>query len=263
MLQAQWVDGFGDTIPLTRQTVRVGRSLQNDIAVEHPGISGRHLEILCQPGAISVRDLGSTNGTFMDGRRMPVNQALAVPPNATIRLHNCLNLRFLPPDSGLSTALQPKRVRLVRQPQPGLAILQRSGQLQRVPLGEGRTRIGRSPGNDIVIDHPQVSGLHAEVVAQGADRCHIRDVGSRNGLTYQGRRIESTLLQPSDAVWIGDQVMIRFQPNLVFVTQPPPVVEAAPDKTMLDAARLSQCRGCGATNYGPQSACLRCQTPLF
>ena len=50
----------------------VGRAEGNHHVIPHGSISSRHCEIVLNDGAISVRDLGSTNGTFIDDQ--PVEQ---------------------------------------------------------------------------------------------------------------------------------------------------------------------------------------------
>ena len=48
-------------------TLVVGRALNSDIPVFDPTISRRHAEVTCEPAGVLVRDLGSSNGTFING----------------------------------------------------------------------------------------------------------------------------------------------------------------------------------------------------
>src|SRR5262245_29112270 len=48
----------------------VGRSALNDFAVNDASVSGRHCEITVADGAVRVKDLGSTNGTYLDDQRV-------------------------------------------------------------------------------------------------------------------------------------------------------------------------------------------------
>lgn len=50
----------------------VGRAEGNHHVIPHGSVSSRHCEIVLNDGTISVRDLGSTNGTFVDDQ--PVQQ---------------------------------------------------------------------------------------------------------------------------------------------------------------------------------------------
>jgi len=47
---------------------RLGRSEANDFQIDHPTVSGAHCEIVYLDDAVLVRDRGSTNGTFIDGK---------------------------------------------------------------------------------------------------------------------------------------------------------------------------------------------------
>jgi hypothetical protein len=48
----------------------IGRSRDSDLTVAHPMVSRRHCEIFEADGALHVRDLGSLNGTFVNGERV-------------------------------------------------------------------------------------------------------------------------------------------------------------------------------------------------
>ena len=52
--------------PLTRAVTRLGRGSDVDIRVDDPGVSRHHAEILLGREVV-LRDLGSTNGTYVDG----------------------------------------------------------------------------------------------------------------------------------------------------------------------------------------------------
>jgi len=49
---------------------RLGRSEANDFPIDDPTISGTHCEVVREGESILVRDLGSTNGTFIDDQRI-------------------------------------------------------------------------------------------------------------------------------------------------------------------------------------------------
>lgn len=48
----------------------LGRALSSDLPVLDPTVSRRHAELTIEPAAILVRDLGSSNGTFVNGSRV-------------------------------------------------------------------------------------------------------------------------------------------------------------------------------------------------
>lgn len=54
------------TIPIERR-VRIGRQSDNDLVVTDPGVSRHHAEVINSNGTCTLRDLGSTNGTYVNG----------------------------------------------------------------------------------------------------------------------------------------------------------------------------------------------------
>jgi FHA domain-containing protein len=53
--------------PLTR-SLRIGRSASCDVVLADDTISRRHAEVALRGGVCTVRDLGSSNGTWVNGR---------------------------------------------------------------------------------------------------------------------------------------------------------------------------------------------------
>ncbi len=52
------------------RTLVVGRAVTSDIPIYDPTISRRHAEIALGPSGVRVKDLGSSNGTFLNGARI-------------------------------------------------------------------------------------------------------------------------------------------------------------------------------------------------
>ncbi len=63
------LDVDGRRYQLTGAVTVLGRGSEADIVVDDPGVSRRHVEIRLDGGSAQLRDLGSTNGTFVDGDR--------------------------------------------------------------------------------------------------------------------------------------------------------------------------------------------------
>ncbi len=63
-------DGEERSLLLERDTVTIGRALDNDLVVEGPLVSRHHAEIRQQYGRFYLTDLQSTNGTLLNGRRV-------------------------------------------------------------------------------------------------------------------------------------------------------------------------------------------------
>lgn len=56
--------------PLKAEQNLIGRSSRCDIRIKHPGISAEHAVIRVLPTSATLEDLGSTNGTRINGRRI-------------------------------------------------------------------------------------------------------------------------------------------------------------------------------------------------
>src|SRR4051812_17169178 len=62
-------DAAGQTYPLV-SSLKIGKAADNDIVIEHPTVSRNHLVVRRQGDQFLVQDLGSTNGTFIDGAQV-------------------------------------------------------------------------------------------------------------------------------------------------------------------------------------------------
>ncbi len=62
--------GGGDTIPLIRTTMKIGRRRSCDVCLPFPNVSSFHCELTYKDGYWVVRDLNSTNGIKVNGQRL-------------------------------------------------------------------------------------------------------------------------------------------------------------------------------------------------
>ena len=81
-----------------------------------------------------------------------------------------------------------------------------------IPLSGRRIVIGRRPERDLVISHPTVSSLHAEIVRRD-DSLFITDLNSTNGTRVNERRIDQqTPLKSGDQIRFGSlEMMIELR----------------------------------------------------
>jgi predicted component of type VI protein secretion system len=68
--------GGGDPIPLNKPEMIVGRRPSCDIRLDYENISGKHCLLRLINGVWNVKDLGSTNGTTVNGARLTTEQSL-------------------------------------------------------------------------------------------------------------------------------------------------------------------------------------------
>ncbi len=64
-------DAQGNRWPLLESRIPIGRGPENDVVLLDPSLSRRHAVLEYRAGRFWVRDLGSRNGTFLNGRPLP------------------------------------------------------------------------------------------------------------------------------------------------------------------------------------------------
>jgi hypothetical protein len=98
----------GQVLELPPGRYRVGRQADNDVVIDAESVSGHHCELGVEGGRLSVRDLGSTNGTFVN--RRAVEEAM-VEPGQTLQLGRVQVIHEIPRAPSLPAA--------ARMPRPG------------------------------------------------------------------------------------------------------------------------------------------------
>ena len=62
--------GGGDSIPLVREVLSIGRRESCDICMRYPNVSSVHAQLSFQEGYWRIRDMNSTNGIKVNGARV-------------------------------------------------------------------------------------------------------------------------------------------------------------------------------------------------
>ncbi|MBN1642857.1 MAG: FHA domain-containing protein [Anaerolineae bacterium] len=92
----------GEQIAIDKGSVilgRGGRTAECDIVLPERQVSRQHAEIYLQSGRYYLRDLGSKNGTYLNGR--PVLEPVQLYDNDTIQIALCERIRFIGSDATL------------------------------------------------------------------------------------------------------------------------------------------------------------------
>ena len=78
------LDVDGRRYQLTSKVTALGRDATCGVVLDDPGASRRHAELKVDGHRILVRDLGSTNGTVVDGRRLGPREVAEVADGSTV-----------------------------------------------------------------------------------------------------------------------------------------------------------------------------------
>jgi len=147
----------------------IGSAPDCDLVVDQPAVSQHHCRLTQTPRGCFLEDLGSTNGTFLNGRKLTSRMVVCVAD--TIRLGQNVPLPW-------PKAIPVSKMRIIR--------------------------IGAAQDNDVILDLPMVSGHHALIRVDG-DVATIEDLGSTNGTAIgaSGKKISQATLMPGDVVYLG------------------------------------------------------------
>jgi pSer/pThr/pTyr-binding forkhead associated (FHA) protein len=82
-------------VEITKDLVLVGRKEECDLRLDHKSVSKYHCVLVKTDGLLLLRDLGSTNGTRVNGKRV---RRAALLPNDQLHIANCGFRVYLGPD---------------------------------------------------------------------------------------------------------------------------------------------------------------------
>jgi pSer/pThr/pTyr-binding forkhead associated (FHA) protein len=161
----------------------IGRGNDCDLVVPEAAVSSRHCRLTQQGSGFAIEDLGSKNGTYVNGKKITPGQQVKVAQGVRVTLGANIPMPWPVASSNLDSG------RMVRP----------------LPQSSGRLiTIGRDPKSDIQIDLPIVSWNHA-VISEENGKYILEDRNSSNG-TFLGdlsNRIQRVVLTTSDEVYLG------------------------------------------------------------
>ncbi|MBE7432938.1 MAG: FHA domain-containing protein [Anaerolineales bacterium] len=104
----------GVTFPLDGDQLTIGRDSTNGVAINDAEISRKHARLMFQGGKYVLEDLGSTNGTFVNGQRLA--GPVVLKPGDVVSLGEQIVLMYdaIAGDAGATVAVSRKAV----QPSP-------------------------------------------------------------------------------------------------------------------------------------------------
>jgi pSer/pThr/pTyr-binding forkhead associated (FHA) protein len=80
--------------PLKTKTVTIGRDLSNDIVVSDPEVSRFHIKLRWMETSFEVEDLGSTNGTLLNGAHLPAATPTLLHANDVVQVATLVEFRY-------------------------------------------------------------------------------------------------------------------------------------------------------------------------
>ncbi len=212
----------------------VGRE-NSDILLSHNTVSRRHGKITVSGSVVTVEDSGSTNGTYVNGKRLENGEKAQLEDGAEL-VFGSMTLKYEAPETPSAESETPAEAEATTEleigaeageasVEPEEAVIEdiAEPEPERVPIGrlvstdgtlsfdlfEGTSAIGRRQGeNDIAIPDPYCSGRHADLVIENGE-ITLTDLGSTNGTLVNGVKLDPNApkeIHPGDEITLGRTV---------------------------------------------------------
>ena len=165
----------------------VGKGSEANVKLENERISRNHLQLVYNSeGSLHVTDLGSTNGTFLNGFKLVAGEDKLLKPKDKLQLAGV---------NGILIVVEKANNRKEINTQTDIfEKLKRKRQIT----------IGRNSDCDIILDSETVSRYHATIRAIGDGTYAIKDLGSRNGTFINGKKVKGIAkISLTDKIYIG------------------------------------------------------------
>ena len=202
----------------------IGSDHSCDIVVSHPTVSGHHCRLYQYERQFTLEDMGSTNGTYVDGIRIAARIPVIVSREQRVTLGQNVPLPWpdgtprpatpsRPPQATVEMPVRTATMEMAapsRQatadfpPRPATADRSSRPTTPERPREAGVIRIGRSPDSDVVLDYPMISWEHARIVQRNGQHI-LEDLNSRNGTAINElqNRITEAVILPTDDVYFA------------------------------------------------------------
>ncbi len=176
------------TQAITKPVFTLGRAPDNDLALNYPTVSSHHARLEQRGAFFQVIDLGSTNGTTVNGQRLTPRQPQPLKSGDILRIGdvqgNSVSLTFQDAGGG---AAQARRGTMLLDP---------------TQFAAPQITLGRDPQSNVPLPSPMVSWRQARIdhTPQGDV---LSDLGSTNGTFVNGQRITRHTLRQGDMIQLG------------------------------------------------------------
>jgi ABC-type multidrug transport system ATPase subunit/pSer/pThr/pTyr-binding forkhead associated (FHA) protein len=194
-----------------RGQVVIGRdAARASLVISHGAVSGQHATIAFE--RMTITDNGSTSGTWIGGHQIAANTPTPIDPQGVVAFGPvpvpvAVIAQFAQWPLGQAAAGAPAPAAGGEAPRKHRTVI---GELTMEQLQSSTISIGRTPDNQIVVNHPQVSSKHAQIVKSG-DQLFLEDRGSANGTYVRGQRLaagQRVVVSGGEKVFIGPMPLL-------------------------------------------------------
>jgi pSer/pThr/pTyr-binding forkhead associated (FHA) protein len=195
-----------------KETMGVGRAPDNEIVIENLAISRNHAVIKFEEGKYSLIDLGSSNGSYVNGVKVKRTE-LMDKDVITLGKHKLFfyDQRVAAEPPRRTAMLDADRTMLVTPTLVGQITVTKGRQKgQTFSLDQPSMILGKGPECQIQLNDWFVSRQHA-VIEKHNDEYTIRDLNSWRHTRVNGEVVDQGPLASGDIIQLGPTVMLNFR----------------------------------------------------
>lgn len=216
------------------ESISIGRLEENAIVLKGSGVSRQHAKIVRLGDDFFVLDLGSGNGTLLNGTELKADEKNLLRNNDLIAIEN-FDIRFHTTDEALersyneeitdSDIIEVKLLKKVlraldKETVPSLEVLNGVAEGKKIFFSDDMHElvVGRDPECELSINEFVISRKHAKISKRWGGIV-IRDLESKNGTFVNNRRIVEEFLHDGDRIALGTIVLLFRNPQEVNLAQ--------------------------------------------
>lgn len=184
--------GIADEYSFEEGEFYIGRSHNSDIILPSDNVSRRHARLYTADGRCYIEDLNSSNGVFVNGRR--IHEVYQIQRSAQVKIGDY----YLHIESDTDAVVEEDRT-FCRLTGRNLAFANQVFRVQRKV-----TLIGRGKDCSVTVIDPSVSRIHAKLTVERSGSLTIEDLKSSNGTFVNDDRIDIATLNHGDIVRFGN-----------------------------------------------------------
>lgn len=224
---------------LDQSEITLGRDKTCQIVLEEKAVSRNHARITRDGALFFVEDLGSAYGTQINGKKLPKGEKRLLRNGDVIAIAQ-YDITFdrvveLPKDGEKTSYVGRQAVKdvlsgLRANEQPFLRYMNGPNEGKRLEVADAQELIiGRDATMaDLVFNDDLVSRRHVKLRRDWSGT-HVEDLGSRNGIKVNKKKVTRKTLRDKDELQIGHTRLLYLDPNEVR-EEAPPLDELAPEE---------------------------------
>lgn len=250
----------GTELVLDVPVITLGRDKACQVVLQEQAVSRNHARIVKDGALYFIEDLGSSYGTQLNNKKLPKGEKRLL-RNGDVIMIAQFDVTFdrvveLPPSPEKTSFLARSVVKdvmkgMANAENPFLRVMNGKMEGTRLEIGAGQeVFLGRDPTCDMVLGDDLASRKHAKVRRDWSGT-HVEDLGSRNGIKVNKKRVKSRTLKDRDELEIGSTRFLFLDPSEVREA-PPMEPEREVDHTNPPAAVGPSAEEAQASEEAPQ-----------